>query len=621
MLTSEKQSIKKNYLRYAEYYDMTDVFDKLYADSLNGKEFTNLCSIISCRDNILLAYRTIKRNGGSGTAGTDGLTIRNLEKIDADKFVSIVQSKLSYYQPKPVRRVEIPKPNGKKRPLGIPCIWDRIVQQCILQVMQPICEAKFHERSNAFRPNRSAENAMAQCYKMIQRQGLYYVVNVDIEGFFDNVNHCKLRKQIWSLGIHDKKLLSIISAMFKAPIRLLDGTKYVPTKGVPQGGILSPLLSNIVLNELDWWITSQWEDIPTKHTYGPKKGNDRGSKFAALRKTNLKEMYIVRYADDFRIFCRNLKDAQRTLVSTTKWLQERLHLNVSSEKTDIIDLRQKPMEFLGFDIKAVLKGGKYVVASHMTEKAITKAMEKLKEQICYIQHPRNHREEALAVSIYNATVMGLQNYYRIATCITIDCSRIAGYIDKVLKKKLGIRLKKTGTIQNKYISERYGMSKQVRFTNGYVICPIGYVQKKNPMYKPTKVNAYTPEGRELIHKSLGINVAVLHRMMRETIPGRTVEYMDNRISLYAAQYGKCAITEKELTIDEIHCHHIIPVHCGGNDLYNNLVIIHKELHRLIHAKTPDTISEYLTVLKPSSKELHKVNKYRLAAGLNEISLE
>ncbi len=151
--------------------------------------------------------------------------------------------------------------------LGIPTIIDRIAQQCILQVLEPICEAKFHERNNGFRPNRSAENALAQCYKMIQVQHLHFVVDIDIKGFFDNVNHSKLIRQIWAMGIQDKKLICVIKQMLKAPIIMQDGKKVYPTKGTPQGGILSPLLVNIVLNELDWWISSQWVSMPTHTKY------------------------------------------------------------------------------------------------------------------------------------------------------------------------------------------------------------------------------------------------------------------------------------------------------------------------------------------------------------------
>ena len=149
MLISEKTALKKaKKLRHAEYYDMTEIFDKLYADSVNGKVFVGLMDIITSNANIMLAYRNIKRNTGSHTAGVDGKDIRYLENLGSDEFCALIKRKFQWYRPHPVKRVEIPKGNGKMRPLGIPTIIDRVVQQCILQVMEPICEAKFHERSN-----------------------------------------------------------------------------------------------------------------------------------------------------------------------------------------------------------------------------------------------------------------------------------------------------------------------------------------------------------------------------------------------------------------------------------------------------------------------------------------
>ena len=168
-----------NDLRHAEYYAMQKVFDELYKRSVNGEIFTDLMRLILSRENILLAYRNIKTNSGSNTPGTDKITIKDIGKLSPEELVEkmrfIVQGSKHGYRPKPVRRKEIPKPNGSTRPLGIPCIWDRLVQQCIKQVMEPICEAKFSNSSYGFRPNRSVENAIAEVYKHMQRSHLHYV--------------------------------------------------------------------------------------------------------------------------------------------------------------------------------------------------------------------------------------------------------------------------------------------------------------------------------------------------------------------------------------------------------------------------------------------------------------
>lgn len=349
-MTNEK-SKKKSKLRNTEYYDMQGILDVLYKNSLKGCEFKNLIPLIASEENIKLAYRNIKRNSGSKTAGTDGATIKDLEKWETDNLIKHIQKKFDYYQPQTVRRVEIPKANGKTRPLGIPTIKDRLIQQCIYQILEPITEAKFHERNNGFRSNRSAEHAMAQTYKMMQNQHLHYVIDIDIKSFFDNVRHGKLLRQLWYIGIRDKKLLKIISLMLKAEVAGIG----FPEKGTPQGGIISPLLANVVLNELDWWIASQWEFMPTvypfKKIYHKSGTLNRSKIFRALRRARLKECYIVRYADDFKIFCRKRKDAEKLFVATEMWLKERLGLEISQEKSKIVNLKRQYSEFLGLKIK------------------------------------------------------------------------------------------------------------------------------------------------------------------------------------------------------------------------------------------------------------------------------
>ena len=354
MLTSEQQERKRKQrkLRNSEYYDMETVFDSLYAKSKDRKIFNHLMEIIESEENIKLAYRTVKKNSGSNTAGVDKRTIKDLMKLSEEEYVCLIRKQFSNYHPRPVRRVEIPKPNGKMRPLGIPTIVDRVVQQCVLQVMEPICEARFSENSNGFRPNRSAETAIAQCMRLIQVQHLYHVVDLDIKGFFDNINHTKLIRQIWALGIQDKKLLCILKEMLKAPIIMPNGEKVYPKKGTPQGGILSPLLANIVLNELDWWIASKWEEMPTKTAF-KTRNNAQGTiikshSYRALRTSKLKEMHAVRYADDFKIFCASHEEAVRAYKATEMWLKDRLGLDISPDKSKTVNLKRQYSEFLGF---------------------------------------------------------------------------------------------------------------------------------------------------------------------------------------------------------------------------------------------------------------------------------
>ena len=198
---------------------MQKAFDELYQQSKNGNNFYKLLEIIGSEQNICLAYRNLKTNSGSKTAGTDGKTIEDIKGLSDREVIETVRKQLADYHPQSVRRVFIPKPGSdKKRPLGIPCIWDRLIQQCILQVLEPICEPKFHNHSYGFRQNRDAHHAVSRVVSMVNMYKHYYCVDVDIKGFFDNVNHGKLLKQIWTLGIRDKRLLCIISKILKSEI-------------------------------------------------------------------------------------------------------------------------------------------------------------------------------------------------------------------------------------------------------------------------------------------------------------------------------------------------------------------------------------------------------------------
>lgn len=606
-------------LRNVEYYNFQNTLDKLYEKSLKGTTFKNLMELILDERNIRLAYRNIKNNHGSHTPGVDGKTMDDISSLNVDDLIKIVKDKLRNYKPKKIRRVFIPKANGKKRPLGIPCVIDKIIQQCVLQVLEPICEAKFHKKSNGFRPNRSSETAMAQCQSIIHQSKCYYVVDIDIKGFFDNIDHGKLLKQMWTLGIKDKTLLKIISIMLKAEI-LGEG---IPIKGTPQGGIISPLLSNIVLNELDWWISNQWETIKTRREfpkYYGKNGNYSTNKNSCLRNTTkLKECYIVRYADDFKIFCKSYKHAEKLERATKMWLNERLKLEASEEKTKIVNLKKDYSEFLGFKMKVrkKIKGKnkyQYVVKCHISDKNLKRIAKELKIIIKEIQNPKDELDERRSINLYNTKVIGIHNYYKIANQISKNMNKISFRIYRLTKAKLNNRLKRTiNNFKDGYIKSVYGKSKQMRFVNEMPLVPIGYVQHKIPKQLNSKVNKYTDEGRKLSHKNLEcIREEVLKYVINNPVKNKSTRFNDNVLSRYTGQLGKCYVTGKELNFN-IECIYKNPK-AKDLDGYKNILIIDKDIKDTILSKD----FNFTKAKELKKKSIDKINQIRRNYNLLEI---
>lgn len=613
MPTERKKSLCMDAMRHAEYYGMQQTFDELYAQSKAGNVFPNLMEKILSSDNIMLAYRNIKTNTGSYTAGTDKQNMGDIGKLTPPEVIhkvrKIVTGSEHGYRPKPVRRKEIPKPNGKTRPLGIPCIWDKLIQQCIKQILEPICEAKFSNNSYGFRPNRSVEHAISRAYSLLQRAHLHYVLEFDIKGFFDNVDHGKLMRQLWSLGIQDKQLLFVIKRILKAPIRMPDGSTVYPEKGTPQGGIISPLLANVVLNELDHWIDSQWVEHPLANRYGTRRMIrtsevfDKSKGYCKMRKTNLKEMFIVRYADDFRIFCRDREDAEKTMVAVTKWITERLHLEVSPEKTRIVNVRKRYSEFLGFKIKVYRKGEKYVVKSHICDKKLQLEEVKLLEQAKRIAKPAEGRTQTDEIGLFDEMVLGIQNYYRIATCISLDCRRVHRKIMTVLTNRLktesGGQLIREGGVMTESEKERYGKSKMIRYVSGInrPIYPIAFVKYKTAIGISSAVCCYSPSGRKKIHENLELNMA-LFTALRKTLPdGHSMEYADCRLlDLTAAEYKLLClfmknpnmVLTKEQILDKLW-------DCDGNYIDSSTLTVYMRRLRIKIEDNPSEPQMLLTV--------------------------
>ncbi|HIF3809877.1 group II intron reverse transcriptase/maturase [Enterococcus faecium] len=609
-------------IRHMEYYGMIDSFDNLYKESSDNHVFNNLMEIVTSSNNILLAYRNVKGNSGSVSPGVDNKNIDDLKEIPNADFIKIVQTKFSEYKPQPVKRVEIPKPNGKTRPLGIPTIWDRIVQQCLLQVLEPIMEAKFHDKNYGFRPNRSAHYAFAQAVRLAQVSKLTFVVDIDIEGFFDNVNHSKLIKQLWTLGVQDKWLLGVIRAMLKAPIIHKDGRIEHPKKGTPQGGILSPLLANVVLNELDWWISSQWETHPTRHNYDwyhAEKGYwNKGNKYRALRGSKLKEIYIVRYADDFKIFCRKRSDADNIFIAAKSWLKERLKLDISIEKSKVVNLKKQKSEFLGFTMKLVRKRKTFVIETHMCHKAMKKVSDNLAKQIKVIQHTPTKEELQKQLVKYNSMVIGIHQYYKKATHISVDCPKINQRIMIIIKNRLDV--KKNGHPPSDFVKKNYACSKQLRWINGYPMIPLGFVKHSHTSLPKMGICKYTPEGRVLIHKYLTFPIDIINQLMNMNNPDESIEFRDNRVSKYSSQRGRCRVTKEFLELADIYCHRIIPKNLGGKDNFQNLVIIHRNIHQLIHENDKARATLLVMEMRITGTQLEIINQFRKKAKNCELSL-
>src|ERR1700756_1139747 len=267
------------------------------------------------RENLKEALRQVK--GNKGSAGVDGITVNQLSDYLKQHWPAIREQLLSgTYERKPVRRVEIPKPDGGVRKLGIPTVLDRFIQQAVMQVLQRQWDRTFSDHSYGFRPGRSAHQAVAQAQRYIVA-GYRWVVDLDLEKFFDRVNHDKLVGQI-AKRVEDKQLLKLIRAFLNAGV-MENGLVSPSVEGTPQGGPLSPLLSNLVLDELD------------------RELECRGHRF-------------VRYADDCNIYVRSERAGQRVMQSITRFIKQKLKLKVNEAKSAVA--RPQERKFLGFSFTA-----------------------------------------------------------------------------------------------------------------------------------------------------------------------------------------------------------------------------------------------------------------------------
>jgi len=340
----------------------------------NNRLGYGLLEFILSPSNLNASYRQVKRNNGAG--GVDKMEVESLKDYlvaNKDELVTSIQR--GKYRPHPVRRVEIPKDNGQKRELGIPTVVDRVIQQAIAQVLIPLYEPRFSENSYGFRPKRNAHQALNKCKDYIT-EGYSYAVDLDLEKFFDKVNHGKLI-EVLSRTVRDGRVVSLIHKYLNAGVQV-DGSFEASEKGVPQGGPLSPLLSNIMLNELD------------------KELESRGHKF-------------VRYADDMVILSRSKRGAERILESITRFIEDKLFLKVNRDKSQTVPINK--VKFLGYSFYKTKGEGRL----RIHPKSVKKMKAKLKELTSRSNGWGNDRRK----DTLRQYIIGWVNYFKLADMNTL----------------------------------------------------------------------------------------------------------------------------------------------------------------------------------------------------------
>lgn len=371
---------------------------------------------------IVTAVHNIKSNKGSKTAGVDEIKMDSYLQMPKQELIDLIQRKFHKYQPKPARRVYIPKSNGKQRPLGIPSAIDRVVQECMRIVLEPICEAQFYPHSYGFRPYRAQKHAIRDIVNVINAgcrspDQPVWAVEGDIKGCFDNINHRLLLQKLWRMGIHDKRVLSIIKAMLKAGY-IESGIYYATTTGSPQGSILSPLLSNVYLNDFDWYIGRSYME---PHRQCKHKCNDT----RRLKWSGITPKYNYRFADDWVILTSTQAEALRLKRQLTKYFRYRMKLDLSQEKTYVTDLRTDGIHFLGFVVKAERKR-KTPDPATWSETLVGKPfpdMNRLTKKICNLSKEVRRiglftqpNTQAAQIQYVNSIIMGLAQYLQPSIC-------------------------------------------------------------------------------------------------------------------------------------------------------------------------------------------------------------
>lgn len=615
--------------------ELKHLLDLLYEKAGQGVCFTGLLEAMANEVTIVTAIHNIKSNKGSKTAGVDKIKMDRYLQMPREALIKLILSNLVEYKPKPAKRVYIEKANGKKRPLGIPTILDRIIQECVRIVLEPICEAKFYPHSYGFRPYRAQKHAIRDIINVINAASKspdqpVWAVEGDIKGCFDNINHRLLLKKLWRLGIHDKRVLKIINQMLKAGY--IESDLYHTTEiGTPQGGILSPLLSNVYLNDFDWYVGRKYMEPRRQCKY---KCNDT----RRLKWSGITPKYNFRYADDWVILTSTENEAIRLKHELTKYFHCKMKLELSDEKTCITDLRKEGIHFLGFVVKAERKRktpdpdswSDHLVGKPFPDmERLNKKINNLEEEVRRIELCTQPNTQAAQIQYVNSIIMGLAEYLSSAICSyafhLID-RRVNNTAFAVWKKrfpkeynKMQIPLKMLCNLPQRH--EGYQSTTfSVLIEGKWFGLTKAFITHSRWEQKPfdQKMTPYTVDGRRRYvnyrtkHKPLpldrpSINTPediALSVYAKGMAWKRNFEYFMNREYAFNRDKGKCKCCGRPLNeYAPRHCHHVdnkLPI-----DKINkvpNLAWVCVSCHRMIHNSPIPAGTD--------SKTIKKIEKYR-----------
>lgn len=595
--------------------------DELYSNSKDGKFPNGLLELICEKENIIDAIRRVKSNGGFKTAGVDNEKGQELLNKPMNVVFERIREQLEKYEPNMVKRVEIPKANGKKRPLGIPTIIDRIIQTAIANIIEPILEAQMYEHSYGFRPLRSIEHVYGYISSLTTNDKRHFIVEGDIKGYFDNINHNILIDKLWKYGIRDKRVIMLIKKILKAGIQ---GVKNENDIGTPQGGTISTLLSNVYLTEFDHWVDKQWRNLPTDKTYSQQSHFIRD-----LNKSNLKDGYLIRYADDWIIMTSSYENAVKWKYACEKFLREELKIELSEEKTLITDLREEKATFLGYDMfKLKGKNGNYTLRTAPNIERLEEKRKKLTDLLRKMRRSKSQEELYGAMVLYNSTIRGLRNFY-------INATLVAPVFETALYQKLRKQIYQTadkcgfGQTQLSNITNLRHLLKEwkdrkVHYFNfeglKYGLEPISSGKYKVPRNKAQWITPYSVEGREKWEEINGkafstmmrnpnlTNLKMLSLVAKGSNSIYTIEYLINRPMAFNRDKCRCRGCGIALTgYGDVNIHHLDPTleEEKLNKLPNLITLCiecHIEEHRERHKKKQEE-----KLLKANAKKKAKVN--------------